>query len=225
MMAASDRQVWALLPVRGFSSAKTRLGSALNAAERSELARAMLSDVLAVLTRSPAVAGILLVSGDREVARFGANYGVVTLMEPAAAGTNAAVQLGLDHLKSVGAGPCVIVQSDIPCLSDAEFARVVDALRRTPVVIVPASRDRGTNMLALSRPDIIVPSFGERSFERHMMTAADLDLDIAVLELPGAGHDIDMPADLYSLPDCDTGIHTRTVLRRLLSHAGNGALQ
>ena len=192
--------VWALIPVRAFASAKTRLASMLAPSEREQLARAMLGDVLAVLTRSKKLDGILLVSGDGEVARFGADYGVATLLDPIDAGTNAAVQLGLDHLKSVEAGRCVVVQSDIPFLTDAELTQVLDALDHAPVAIVPAIRDRGTNMLALSRPDIMAPAFGERSFDRHMAVAASLGVDVKMLDLPGAGHDIDLPTDLTVLP-------------------------
>lgn len=217
--------VWALIPVRAFASAKTRLATVLDPSEREELARAMLGDVLAVLTRSKRLDGILLVSGDGEVARFGADYGVATLMDPIDAGTNAAVQLGLDHLKSVEAGRCVIVQSDIPFLSDAEFASVLDALDAAPVAIVPAIRDRGTNVLALSRPDIMAPAFGERSFDRHMAVAAALGIDISVLDLPGAGHDIDLPADLSCLPDDGAGAHTRATIGRLRFRAGNGVMR
>lgn len=216
---------WALVPVRAFSSAKTRLAPAVSPAGREELARAMLSDVLAVLSRSAALQGILIVSGDAEVARLGADYGVATLLDPIDAGTNAAVQLGLDHLKSVGSGPAVVVQSDIPLLTDAEFSGIVAALDDHDMAIAPARRDRGTNVLALSRPDILAPAFGERSFERHMASAAALSMRVAVLDLPGAGHDVDVPSDLSFGVGRGAGSHTMAALRRLRAYAGNGVVR
>jgi 2-phospho-L-lactate guanylyltransferase len=214
-MNAQHGEIWALVPVKGFARAKTRLAPVLASDERAALARAMLSDVLAVLLRSPSLAGVLLVGSDPELAQAGAELGVATLMEPVEAGTNAAVQVGLDHLESVGAGRCVVVQADIPFLSDAELAQVLAALDDAPVVICPARRDRGTNMLALARPDIIAPAFGERSFDRHRKAARDLGHAVKVLELAGAGHDIDVPDDLVLTPAEGAGTHSRAMIERI----------
>ena len=42
--------IWAMVPVKNLEHAKQRLADVLRAAERSELFRAMLEDVLSVLT-------------------------------------------------------------------------------------------------------------------------------------------------------------------------------
>jgi len=212
----SGTGAWAVVPAKGFSRAKTRLSPLLEPRGRAELARAMLSDVLGVLAHAQGLAGILVVSGDAEVARMAADYGVATLMEPMEAGTNAAVQRGLDHLKEVGAERCIVVQADIPFLAGHEFASILAALERAPLAIAPAKRDGGTNMLALAAPDLIAPAFGEDSFKRHFEAAAQLGLAVDALDLRGAGHDIDVPTDLSFDPEPGTGTHTQAVLSRLL---------
>lgn len=206
---------WAIVPAKGFARAKTRLAPLLQPHERAELASAMLRDVLGVLAHSPVLGGILLVSGDADVARMAADYGVATLMEPMEAGTNAAVQRGLDHLKMVGAERCVVVQADIPFLASHELAAVLGALERNSLALVPASRDGGTNMLALARPDLIAPNFGHDSFARHLRAAAALGITAEVLQLTGASHDIDVPTDLSFDPQNGTGRHTQALLQRL----------
>jgi 2-phospho-L-lactate guanylyltransferase len=207
--------MWALIPAKRFSRAKSRLSPLLDHEERTLLAQAMLRDVLGIVSRSRCFAGVLLVSGDVEVARMGADYGVATLMDPTEAGTNAAVQYGLDHLGSVGAGSCVVVQGDLPFLSRAELAAVVLTLQRCDMVVVPATRDGGTNILGLARPDLISPQFGSDSHARHLRTAADLGIVAEVLHLHGAGHDIDIAVDLEFDAEPGTGAHTLALLRRL----------
>ena len=72
------------------------------------------------------------------------------------------------------------------------------ALEQTPVVLTPALRDGGTNILGLSPADLIAPAFGPDSFARHCALARDLHP--AVIPLEGAGRDIDVPADLAFSP-------------------------
>lgn len=210
----ADAGVWAVVPSKGFRRAKTRLAPLLDQDERADLACAMLGDVLDVLKRAPGVAGVLVVAGDMDVAAVAERNGAVTLADPVEAGTNAAVKRGLQHLTDIGAGRCVVVQADIPFLSGQEFASVLSALERNPLVIAPAKRDGGTNILALARPDLIVPAFGPDSFARHLRAASSLGIEAAVLTLRGAGHDIDVPSDLDDCPESGTGPRTRALLMR-----------
>jgi 2-phospho-L-lactate guanylyltransferase len=211
----SADDIWAVVPAKGFAQAKNRLSPHLDAGQRALLARAMLRDVLGVVARTESFAGSLLVSGDADVARMGAEYGVATLLDPAEGGTNAAVQCGLDHLRSIGAARCVVIQGDLPFLSDVELSKVLAALARHDMVLVPARRDGGTNILALRRSDLIAPQFGEDSFARHCRAASDLGIEPEVLKLRGGGHDIDIPEDLDFVAGAGTGVHTQALLRSL----------
>src|SRR5215203_5013516 len=101
---AAVTNVWAVVPVKGFARAKARLSPVLTRQERADLARAMLGDVLEVLSKAPGLAGVLVVSGDAEVARQAVEFGAVVLDEPVEAGTNAAVQRGLDHVRRMDGG-------------------------------------------------------------------------------------------------------------------------
>lgn len=206
---------WALVPAKDFAGAKSRLSPVLNGANRAMLAEAMLKDVLGVIAESQGFAGVLLVSSSREVARLGEDHGVATLLDPSEAGTGAAVQRGLDHLQSVGVGRCVVVLGDLPLLSTGELKQILAGLDESDVVLVPARRDGGTNILALSRPDLIAQQFGQGSRARHLRAAGQIGVRAKVLELKGAGHDVDVPADLLEIAGQAAEIHTRSVLRRL----------
>ena len=67
--------LWAVVPVKERASAKERLSPMLRPETRHALALAMLEDVLAALTATPGIAGLLVVTVDREAGRLAANYG------------------------------------------------------------------------------------------------------------------------------------------------------
>lgn len=212
-MTTHETEVWAIIPVKGFRRAKSRLVSCLGRARTSQLARAMLMDVLEVLSQSACFAGILVVTGDEDAAEIAERYGATVLLEPAEAGTNAAVRNGITHAVEIGAQACVVVHSDIPFLRNGELIAVMEGLSDAEVVMIPAHRDGGTNVLGLRPPDIIDTAFGQDSFARHLAFVDEVGAAVKVLRLSGAAHDIDTPIDLADTSRC--GRHTQAVLELL----------
>lgn len=205
--------VRAVVPVKRFDRAKQRLANRLDRAGRAALAAAMLGDVLEQLARADGLAGILVVTADPAAASIAAGFGATVLADPVESGTNDAVARGLRELVSQGAAGAMVVPADIPFVSGAELAQVLTALGQAPVVLVPAARDGGTNLLGLAPPDAIAPSFGPESLARHH--AAARHLRPVVLTLAGAGHDIDVPADLAVAAAPGAGSRTIACLDRL----------
>ena len=94
----------------------------------------------------------------------------------------------------------IVVPSDIPLLPGALVDEMIDHVARPPAVaLVPASRDGGTNLLACSPPDAIVPQFGRGSFRRHCRLARSAGSAPTVVASEEAGLDIDQPDDLFAL--------------------------
>jgi 2-phospho-L-lactate/phosphoenolpyruvate guanylyltransferase len=189
---------WAVVPVKRFERAKSRLAAALSPRERRELARAMLGDVLDALAGVRGLQGVLVVTREPEARDMAAALGFESLTDESEAGVNAAVSLGLDRL-ALRRVAALIAPGDIPCLSAAEVGLILDALGTAQVVVAPAARDGGTNALALARADLLTPCFGPDSARRHVALARTLGHAPTVLQLPGAGRDIDVPADLEAL--------------------------
>jgi len=188
-------QVWAIVPVKQLSRAKQRLSAVLSAQERIALARAMLHDVLATLSATPELAGVLVVSGDTTVARVAAQCGAAVVGDVMEAGVNAAVQHGL-RAPAVSDAGVLIIPADIPFATPADLQRVLAGLRDAHVVLAPASSDGGTNALAMRRRDLMAPSFGHDSFVRHQALARSAGLACGIVRLEGLGQDIDGPDDL-----------------------------
>jgi 2-phospho-L-lactate guanylyltransferase len=200
-------ETWALVPVKRFSQAKCRLGEVLVAAERAELARRMLRDVLDNLRATGSVARIAVVSADPEAFAIAKAFGAATIFDPAEAGVNAAVQSGLDALLPYNR-QVVVVPADIPFARPEDFENVVELLNHTPVVLAPALYDGGTNALAMRSPDLLQPQFGDESFRAHRDTCRRRQLGCSVLKSDGIGKDIDRPLDFgpYLISSTNIGL-------------------
>lgn len=207
---------WALVPVKRFDLAKSRLAERLGPAERIDLARAMLEDVVEQIAQTERFAGVLVVTGDAEAAAIAHDFSAQVLTDLTENGTNEAVLQGLRNLDDAGKTKVVIVPSDIPFVTASELHDVLLALERVPIVIAPAARDGGTNILALSPPHVMTPAFGPDSFARHIACAASIGLQPAILKLEGAAHDIDVAADLVVDGRLQAGARTRLCLDRFL---------
>ena len=203
-------RVWAVVPVKRFDQAKQRLSGVLDSAGRAALAAAMLGDVLEQLSGTAGLTGVLVVTSDTEATTIAGGFGAAVLNDPADSGVNDAVAYGLSKLGSLGASGAIIVPGDIPFVTSEELSSVLAALEQTSVVLTPATRDGGTNILGLSPPDVIEPAFGLESFARHRSVAHALQPVVILLE--GAGRDIDVPADLALGPaSAKSGSGARTI--------------
>ncbi|HZS34768.1 MAG TPA: coenzyme F420-0:L-glutamate ligase [Methylomirabilota bacterium] len=202
-----------VVPAKELGAAKQRLGDAVPAPARAALARAMLEDVLAALTASP-VDRIIVVTPDADVADVAARWGADVLREPASEGHTAAVARGVRACRELGATVMLTVPGDLPCLTAAEVARILDACPPAPGAVFVASRSgAGTNAACLAPPDAMPLRFGEPSFEAHLAVARAHGLEPVVLALPGAALDVDRPEDLELLRTLGPDTRAAAVLR------------
>ena len=208
--------IWAVIPVKRFATAKSRLAPVLGDGERRELAERMFEDVLDSLLRCrDLLAGTIVATADHRAAMIGRRRGATVVLEEGDQGINAAVRHAIAHLDAnVGT---VIVPSDIPQLSSATIAIAVDAIARPQTLaIAEAPKDGGTNLLAC-RPAASLPlHFGVDSYVRHLREAQRAGLSIRALHLPDLLLDIDGPDDLRLFQGLRTSTRTHAFLSALL---------
>ncbi len=201
-------KTFAILPVKTFGAAKQRLSPALDAAPRRALAEAMLGDVLGALARVPELHAIVVVTADPAAREAALSAGADVVADADEAGQSPAAGAGIRHALDAGATRVLLVPGDTPLLDPAELSGL---LARTPspgVAIVPDRHGPGTNALVLDPPDVITPSFGPGSFERHVAAARAAGTEPRVERLPGL------------LPDVDTGEDLATVAAALALRPG-----
>jgi len=216
MSAPPLRRTIAILPVKRFELAKTRLGDALSIAQRRRLARAMVADVLDALLAAPELDGVTVVTNEGAVAALARDAGAVVLAEPHESGQSAAALIGIGHALGGGFDRALLVPGDCPALDGATLRALLEPVPAAPAVTIVADRHgSGTNALLLDPPDAIEPGFGEGSFERHHERARAAGAAWHVAALPGLALDIDTPSDLAALRGALAGPRTTAVLGAL----------
>lgn len=194
---SGNRDIWAVVPVKLFAHAKRRLMPLLSIHERSTLAGAMLADVLSALVRAPCLAGVIVVTSERNASAIARSAGAIVMSDGENAGMNTAVAQAARRLADLGVSGMLVIPADVPLITAADVETIVLAHRAAPsVTLVPASNDGGTNALACSPPVAVACRFGEDSLREHREAARSGGIAAGVLRLERVGHDIDRPDDL-----------------------------
>jgi 2-phospho-L-lactate/phosphoenolpyruvate guanylyltransferase len=202
--------VWAAVPVKEFPGAKQRLASVLTPAQRQMLAATMLEDVLAALADA-SLAGIMVNTLDPLAAELARRYGARVVTDAARDGHTGAVAAMARVLARDGREAMLTLPGDIPRVTSAEIAAVIEARRSAPsVTIVPAHDARGSNAVLCSPPMVMPLRFGDDSFLPHLAAARALGIEPTIVRLPGFGLDIDQPQDLQAFRDAMPRMATRT---------------
>lgn len=188
---------WALVPARTFRTGKSRL--ALQPG-RAAIARALFDRVAGVLSRSDAIAGVLVATDGPDVAAAARRHGADVLLDDGPAPLAAIVDRGLAALASRGVSAAVVVMADLPLLAAHHVDALGAALAGADLVLAPDRDELGTNALAVRLPAPLATRFGHRdSFARHLATAGAAGLRTAVVRAHGLAFDLDLPADLDEL--------------------------
>ena len=192
---------WTLIPVKGFSRAKSRLSEVLSPKAREALARELFEHVAGVVRESPDVDGIAVISDSESTRKDARRLGLVAIADPPGdPGLAAVVDHGLRDLTTRKASRAIVCMSDLPELTAGDVATVLRALRDADVVLVPDRSGRGTNVIALSLPSRLPSSLGNvDSLRGHLAGAESRGLNAIVQHSPTMAFDVDHPSDLEHL--------------------------
>ncbi|MCP4335186.1 MAG: 2-phospho-L-lactate guanylyltransferase [Gammaproteobacteria bacterium] len=211
----SGSGIWAVVPVKSFSSAKSRLAGILQPVERYQLSRAMMTDVLGVLLASKRFTDTVVVTSDKEVADLAMAAGARVFRESTNQGPARAVTEVAQWLTGKGCQGIVGIMSDLPAISKPEIDKLLTSHGDSPAVTLAPSRDStGTNAVVCSPPDIIELSFGAGSLSSHLQSAKRHSIEPNIIDLPGLGLDLDQPEDLLDFMKRGLNTHTTRYLRK-----------
>jgi len=205
-----------LIPFKSLVTAKQRLSTALDACQRSQLAEAMLRDVLQAATRVAERIDIAVVTGDRKAQEIARKLGLMLIDDLRNESETAAIETATAWCERRGYDTTIVVPADIPLITSAELHRVLDAAPREGAVFVPAYDRRGSNCI-LRRPASIIPlRFGNDSFLPHCEAMSRTGKELVIMEMSGIGLDVDNPHELELL----VGREGDTLAQRLLRSWG-----
>jgi 2-phospho-L-lactate guanylyltransferase len=188
---------YAIVPVKDLSKAKERLSSILPQDVRTDLAYAMLEDVLTALTGSKLLDRIFIVTMDRNAMEIARAMGVEVIEETEQNGESDSVDRASLVCKEMGARSVLVMPGDAPLIKAEDIDFILGKESGSPSVILVPARDRmGTNAILRNPPDAIPSRFGEDSFRKHIDEAEKRDIPISSYENERVGLDIDHPEDL-----------------------------
>lgn len=196
-------QTIAIVPFRSLQGGKNRLAPHLENGARPAFVEAMLKDTLKSLRNCEAVDRVMLLSNDCEAAAMARAVGVTAIAEPqGCSGLNPVVQITARELGSQ-CNNLLIVHGDLPLLQPEELMQLLEAHASVncepKLTIAPDRHGSGTNCLLVSPPAAMRFHYGTGSLAKHLAFAEKHNIESQVIDLPGAGLDIDEIADLQLL--------------------------
>jgi len=194
-------RMFAIVPVKRFEHAKTRLSSILDDDDRAQLSSLMLDDTLHILSSAPLLSEVVIVSSDKRAEELALKHGAKFLREEEEKGVNSAIELADSYCIKKAADATIVIPHDLPLLSKTDISepyRMAEIESRC-IIITPSLRYDGTNMLLRKPPCIIDTSYDSDSYNTHVNTAIKLGVPVKRLLSKTLMHDIDAPEDVLGL--------------------------
>jgi 2-phospho-L-lactate guanylyltransferase len=189
----------AVVPVKRFAVAKSRLAPGIEETRKPDLVAAMVADVLEAIGAARLVERTIVVSQEPRAAELAAAAGADLLSDFDDASHSAAALAGIAAAEAAGAGCVALLPGDCPLLDPRELDKMLTGVPDQYVAVIPDRHGAGTNALVLAPPSAIEPSFGEGSRARHVAAARAAGVPYGVEDLPSLGLDLDTPADIVAL--------------------------
>ncbi len=202
-----------LIPFKSVATAKQRLAKALNQQQRSQLAEAMLRDVLSAASGVRNRIDVALVTGDARAQTMAREFGFVVIEDTRNESETAAIEFATAWCEQRGYDTTIVVPADIPLITSDELHRVLDAAPAEGAVFVPAYDRRGSNCILRRPASIIALRFGNDSFLPHCEAIQRTGRELVILEMPGIGLDIDNPHELELLVERAGDTNAQHLLR------------
>ena len=203
-----------LVPVKNLANAKQRLATILEQSARTELAHAMLADVLDALTEA-AADEISLVTSDPFALQLAGHYRLAVIPDNSNLSETAAIEMATAFCASRGIQTTTVIPGDIPLIDPADVRTIYQAAPPNGTVLVPSADQRATNAV-LRRPSALFPlRFGNDSFMPHLLSAIATRSTCVVLSLPNIALDIDTPEDLQQLAAAPGEKRSQLLARKL----------
>jgi 2-phospho-L-lactate guanylyltransferase len=202
-----------LVPVKNLVNAKQRLADVMEQSARTELAHAMLEDVLEALAES-AADEVSLVTSDAFALELAGHHRFAVIHDESNLSETAAIEMATRVCESRGIQSTLVIPADIPLIEAADIRAIYKSAPAKGTVLVPAADQRGTNA-ALRCPAALFPlRFGNDSFMPHLVAAIATRATCVVLSVPRIALDIDTPEDLQQLVNAGSEKRSQRLARK-----------
>jgi len=188
-------KIAAIIPVKTFSKAKTRLD--LSPQQVEDLCKTMLEEILHTISISPQIEKIIMVTKEKKAIEIGKKFKVITIVDEKEKSVNSAVALADKYLLENNFHASIVFPQDIPFMKTQDIDFMLNYKTHPNfAIIVPSRRFDGTNALVRMPIDLMETHYDEDSYKIHMNTAKNHTLNVAMVFVKRIMWDIDNVEDL-----------------------------
>jgi len=191
-------KIAAIIPVKTFSNAKTRLD--LPSQKIEDLCKVMLEEILYTISISPQIEKTIIVTKEEKAIEIGKKFNTVTIIDEKEESVNWAVALADKYLLENDFHASIVFPQDIPYIKTQDIDFMLN-YKAPPnfAIIVPSRRFDGTNALVRMPIDLMKTHYDEDSYKIHMNTAKEHTLNVAMVFVKRIMWDVDNNEDLKFL--------------------------
>jgi 2-phospho-L-lactate guanylyltransferase len=205
-------KTFAIVPVKRFENAKTRLSSMLDTDDRIRFSSLMLEDTLKILSVAASLTQVVIVSADKRAEEIATKHGANFLHEEKENGVNSAVALADIYCMKETADATMVIPHDLPLLNAIDICKACELAQNESrcIVICPSLRYDGTNMLLRKPPSVIATFYDTDSYNMHVKAAIKIGIPVKRFFSKTVMYDVDTPEDALELIKEET-LATRTI--------------
>ena len=191
-------KIAAIIPVKTFSNAKTRLQLSPDKVEA--LCKIMLEEILQVLSISPKIEKIIMVTKEEKAIEIGKKFNTITIIDEKEESVNQAVSLADKYLLENDFNASMVFPQDIPYIKTQDIDFMLNyQMHPNFAIIVPSRKFDGTNALVRMPIDLMKTHYDDDSYRNHMSTAKEHTLNVAMVFVKRIMLDVDDEEDLKML--------------------------
>ena len=187
-------KTYAIIPVKSFSKAKTRLN--IPQIKRELLCKEMLEEVLKTLSKCKSIDNIVIVSKDDAAIKLGKSFGAMQIFDDDL-GVNQAVDLADQYIADLECNCSVIFPQDIPMMESSDIDNLLGFLKsKNSVILVPSRQFNGTNALVRYYASSMKTQYDKGSYSHQINAAKSVTQKVSLALIRRVMLDIDDELDL-----------------------------
>ncbi len=160
----------------------------------------MLEEILQVLSISPKIEKIILVTKEKKAIEIGEKFNTITIIDEKEESVNQAVSLADEYLLKNNFNASIVFPQDIPYIKTQDIDFMLKyQMHPNFAIIIPSRKFDGTNALARMPIDLMKTHYDDDSYRKHMTTAKEHTLNVAMVFVKRIMLDIDDQEDLKIL--------------------------
>ena len=185
----------AIIPVKSFSKAKTRL--TISSEKTVDICKLMLGEVLQTISTSKKIDNTIIVSHDQSAFDIGKKFNAIEVFDELESGVNNAITLADEYISDSEFSTSIILPQDIPFFNNSDLDNLFSFFqRKNSIIVVPSRQFNGTNSLIRNPSRVMTTRYDEGTYKSHLDEAKCNNVDFSLVLIRRLMLDIDSQDDI-----------------------------